>query len=255
MIDPEKSRLVLVLGATGATGCLVVEQLLERGHRVRAIVRSPAALAPDTIEHPGFELIRGTVLDLPDDDVRQALVGCDAIVCCLGHRLSFAGLFGPPWRLVRDSIRRACNLGAGGDRGKPIRVVHMCSTGCRDHANDPPVSLAQRLVVGLIRLLIPPHADNEASLAFFRHGVGALDGRIEWTVVRPDGLIDEPRVTPYTVTPSPERSAIFDPGTSSRINVAHFMAELATDDRAFEAWKSACPVLYNRAGSGVSSSA
>ncbi len=32
---------ILVVGATGATGQLVVEQLLNRGHKVRIIVRFP----------------------------------------------------------------------------------------------------------------------------------------------------------------------------------------------------------------------
>ncbi|GCB46236.1 hypothetical protein SNL152K_3534 [Streptomyces sp. NL15-2K] len=33
---------LLVLGATGATGRLVVDQALAAGHTVRALVRSPA---------------------------------------------------------------------------------------------------------------------------------------------------------------------------------------------------------------------
>ena len=35
---------VLVVGATGMTGRALVEQLLSKGHTVRAIVRSPSKL-------------------------------------------------------------------------------------------------------------------------------------------------------------------------------------------------------------------
>lgn len=46
--------LVLVIGATGQVGCRVVEQLLERGVAVRALVRNARAALP-----PGVEAARG----------------------------------------------------------------------------------------------------------------------------------------------------------------------------------------------------
>ena len=68
---------------------------------------------------------------------------------------------------------------------------------------------------------------------------------IEWTVVRPDGLTDEQSVTEYTVHPSPTRSAIFDAGKTSRINVGHFMATLITEDNLWNTWQGQMPVIYN----------
>jgi hypothetical protein len=47
-------------------------------------------------------------------------------------------------------------------------------------------------------------------------------------------LIDETKVGEYEVYASPIRSAIFDAGITSRINVGHFMADLITDD---DMWK------------------
>lgn len=41
---------ILVAGATGATGRLLTSELLNRGHSVKAIVRSPDSL-------PEFELV------------------------------------------------------------------------------------------------------------------------------------------------------------------------------------------------------
>ena len=64
--------------------------------------------------------------------------------------------------------------------------------------------------------------------------------------MRPDGLIDEDAVTEYDVHPSPIRSAIFDAGQVSRINVAHFMAELITNDETWQTWKGQMPVIYSR---------
>ena len=76
------------------------------------------------------------------------------------------------------------------------------------------------------------------------------DAVIEWVAVRPDGLIDEERVSDYEVYPSPTRSPVFDAGKTSRINVAHFMAELTTQDDPWSKWKGQMPVIYNKGFSG-----
>ena len=53
-------------------------------------------------------------------------------------------------------------------------------------------------------------------------------------------------MTAYDVHPSPTRSAIFNAGKTSRINVAHLMAELVLGDEVWERWRGQMPVLYNR---------
>src|SRR5450631_707305 len=49
---------VLILGATGATGRLVVDQALLAGHSVRALVRSPEKLTGST---PALEVVTSTL--------------------------------------------------------------------------------------------------------------------------------------------------------------------------------------------------
>jgi len=69
---------------------------------------------------------------------------------------------------------------------------------------------------------------------------------IEWVAVRPDNLIDEDQVSAYEVHPSPIRSAIFDAGMASRINVGSFMADLITENESWNRWKGQMPVIYNK---------
>jgi hypothetical protein len=69
---------------------------------------------------------------------------------------------------------------------------------------------------------------------------------IEWVVVRPDTLVNADLATEYEVHSSPTRSAIFDPGNTSRINVARFMADLITGDDLWTRWRGQMPVIYNR---------
>ena len=108
------------------------------------------------------------------------------------------------------------------------------------------ISFGQKCVVGLLRLLLPPQVDNELAADYLRTKVGQSDKHIEWTVVRPDALIDEEQVTDYDLHPSPIRSAVFDAGKTSRINVSSFMADLITDDSKWMQWRGKMPVIYNK---------
>ena len=102
---------------------------------------------------------------------------------------------------------------------------------------------------GLIRLLVPPQLDNERAADYLRVKIGQNNGTIEWAAVRPDNLIDDSEVTEYEVYSSPIRSAIFDAGVTSRINVGNFMADLITDDDIWDKWRGQMPVIYNKASS------
>ena len=108
------------------------------------------------------------------------------------------------------------------------------------------ISFGHRCVIGLLRLLLPPHVDNEKAADHLRINIGQNDRVIEWAAVRPDSLINEDHVTEYEVHPSPTRSAIFNAGSTSRINVGHFMADLITNDDTWNRWKGQMPVIYNK---------
>ncbi len=66
---------VLVVGATGYIGGRLVPRLLEAGHRVRALVRTPAKLrGRPWADNPGLEIVRGDVGDR--QSLVQAAQGC-----------------------------------------------------------------------------------------------------------------------------------------------------------------------------------
>lgn len=234
----------LVVGASGATGRQLLEQLLNRGQQVRAIVRSPENLPEVLRNQENLSLIQASVLDLSDAEMVQYVKGCDAVVSCLGHNLNFKGIFGHPRHLVTDATRRLCNAVKANKPTDPVRFVLMNTTGNRNRDLEEAISFGEKCVIGLIRLLVPPHRDNEQAADYLRIQIGQQDRAIEWAAVRPDTLINEDEVTEYEVHPSPTRSAIFDAGKTSRINVGHFMAELITDDELWNRWKGQMPVIY-----------
>ena len=93
-------KRILVVGATGGTGRLLVSQALERGYEVTAFARDPARLG---LEHERLKVVRGDVLD--SASVEAAMRGQDAVLCALGHRRYY-----PPSRILSEgtaSILRA----------------------------------------------------------------------------------------------------------------------------------------------------
>jgi nucleoside-diphosphate-sugar epimerase len=238
---------ILVAGATGATGRLLVQQLLDRGHGVRAVIRSPEKLPDASRNHPLLTLIQASILDISDEEMARQLEGCAAVASCLGHNLSWKGVFGHPRRLVTEATRRLCSAIRSNDRQGPVRFVLMNTAGNSNRDLNERLSFAHRCVIGLLRLLLPPHADNENAADYLRTDIGQSDESVQWVAVRPDNLIDEDQVTEYDVYPTPTRSAIFNAGSTSRINVAHFMADLVTDNGLWHRWRGQMPVIYNKA--------
>lgn len=238
---------VLIVGATGATGRLLVRQMLDREHDVTIIVRSPHKVAADVAAHPRLTIVHANLLDLSQAELTDHVRGCDAIASCLGHVPNLKGIYGQPRRLVTEATRRLCAAAQAAAADHPVRFVLMNTAGNSNRDLDEPLPAAHRAVIALLRLVLPPHVDNEKAADYLRTVIGQNDPVIEWVAVRPDNLIDEDAVTTYTLHPSPTRSAILDPGKTSRINVAHVMAALMTDDALWATWRGQMPVIYNAA--------
>jgi len=237
----------LIVGASGATGRQLAEQLLIREQKVKVIVRSPENLPESWKNNDRVSIIQASVLDLGEADLAKHVKDCHAVASCLGHNMSWKGIYGEPRKLVTDSVSILCNaLKKTNSANKPVKFVLMNTTGNRNRDLNEPVSTGQKLVIGLLRLLLPPQVDNEKAADYLRTKIGQKDNFIEWVAVRPDSLVNEDKVTEYEVYPSPTSSAIFDAGKTSRINVGHFMAELITENDIWNRWKGQMPVIYNK---------
>ena len=66
---------VLIIGATGGTGRILLEKAVEQGHEVTALARNPSAVAPRDYRP---RVLRGNVLD--PDAVEAAVSGQDAML-------------------------------------------------------------------------------------------------------------------------------------------------------------------------------
>jgi hypothetical protein len=222
---------VLVLGASGATGRLVVMQLLKRQINTRIVVRESAILSAEILDHPLVEIERGNIAEFDDSEIIGLLQDCDAIVSCLGHNITLKGMFGKPRNLERAD--------------KKVRLILMSTTAYTNTMTGEKNSSGEKIILSILKLLLPPHRDNVMAADYLHEGIGKEHEKIEWIAVRPDALINRDNVSAYDVHESPIRSPIFNAGTTSRINVGQFMVELVLNEELWQEWKFKMPVIYN----------
>ncbi|HET8618177.1 MAG TPA: SDR family oxidoreductase [Acidimicrobiales bacterium] len=130
---------VLVTGATGYLGGRLVPELLDAGHRVRCLVRSPAKLT-DAVWHDSVEVVEGDVTDAAALD--RALAGID-VAYYLVHSMGGSGAFEETDRRAAASFRDAAG------RSHVGHVVYLGGLG-RDDDPDLSRHLRSRHEVGRV---------------------------------------------------------------------------------------------------------
>lgn len=234
---------ILVVGATGMTGSSLVRQLLEGGHKVRAIVRSTQRLPVEVLNNPNLTIIEAAVLDLSERELQEQVKNCSAVISCLGHVMDFNGLFGHPKNLCTDATRRLCDAIENNNSIESTKFILMNSVGVRNSDFDEKRTLFDRAILGLLRFALPPHRDNETAAEHLHEIIGERNNHIEWCSVRPDTLINA-EISSYEIVQSPV-TGIFTGRPTSRTNVAHFMVALIESTTLWSEWKFKMPVIMN----------
>ena len=236
---------VLVLGASGATGRLVVSQLVNREISTRIVIRENAKLPEDILKNKLLDIVIGNITEFDSVKNSALIEGCDAIVCCLGHNITFKGIFGKPQMLVYQSLKNVCDAIINSSN-KKAKVVLMNTTGNENKEINEKRSFGERIILSILTALLPPQKDNVSASKYLSVVIGKNNKKIEWAVVRPDALLNDDKESPYEVFEAIIRSPIFNPGRTSRINVSHFMTELITNEELWQKWKNKMPVIYNK---------
>jgi nucleoside-diphosphate-sugar epimerase len=180
--------MFLVFGGTGGTGQHFIRLALAEGHRVRALVRTPAKLELQDQVHQSsnLELVTGSITDsdsiLPQS-LDSLLINVDYVVCMLGDKvlqsqqkicLPFIQLLIPSMR--RNGVKRI--LYQAGGLSKPY------------NGSLSPILWILRNTIA--RSFNGQHEDNEAVMKYFGeectpakgNGNGKGKGDIEWIVHR-----------------------------------------------------------------------
>lgn len=233
----------LVLGASGATGKLVVQQLVKKNIQVRIVVRESAIIHSQISDDKNIEVIKGNINDFEIAKIKDLVKDCDSVICCLGHNINIKGILGPPHKLVFNTVVKI--IEALQSRELNPKFILMSTTAYTNRKTGEINSFGEKIVFSLLKVLLPPHKDNMLAADHLVYNVGSKT-KVDWVAVRPDSLFDEELVSEYEIHNSKIRSPIFNPGKTSRINVSNFMVELMTNDQLWQEWKYKTPVIYNK---------
>ncbi len=194
--SPKSSMRLFILGATGGTGRALIDQALERGHRVTAFVRSPQKLGSP---REGVTVLQGDPRSV--DELRAALPDHDAVLSALGPP-------GPgPTTIVGDAARSTVTaMQAAGVR----RLLVVGVAVLFEHEGI--------LSAILRRTLLRNVAKDSAEMERVVRASG-----LDWTIVRPPRLTNGPLTRRYGV--SDDRMPRDARLTVSRADVAHFLLE------------------------------
>ena len=167
---------LLVVGASGGTGRLVVSQALERADEVHAFVRRPGALPT----HTRMLEVVGT-LPADRDALVQAARGQDAVISTIGVGKSFT-----PNGLIESSVPV---LVSAMKSANVRRLVFTSAFGIGPTWQDTP--LVPRIFMRT--LLRRVYRDKEAGEAQL------ISSGLDWTLVYPTGLTDGAATNTYRV--------------------------------------------------------
>jgi uncharacterized protein YbjT (DUF2867 family) len=168
--DPQGATKILVLGATGATGRLIVNQAVARGYDVTVLVRS----AEKARDITGAKLIVGDARD--ETALRAALKGREAVVSALGTPVS-------PFREVTLLSTATRALVSAMKAEQVSRLVCITGMGAGDSAGHGGF-VADNVIFPL--LLKKVYADKNRQEAIVR------DSGLDWVLVRPSILNNKP---------------------------------------------------------------
>ena len=194
---------VIIIGATGATGQILMREALAQGHEVTALARNPSAVAP---EDPRLRVLQGNALDA--SEVEAAVAGQDAVLSALGTRSARrTTLFSESTQNVISAMKKQ------GVR----RLVCITGIGTGDSKGHGGF-LYDRVILPFVVKNVYEDKDRQEE--------AIRQSALDWVIVRPARLTDEPAKGEYRVFLGGSYTA----QTISRADVAAFMLAQLTDD-------------------------
>jgi putative NADH-flavin reductase len=191
---------LLIIGATRGIGFQLLEQALQVGHAVTALVRDPNKMPR---QYEGLRVVLGDILNL--ESVQRAMVEQEAVCVTIGTGITWkpVTVFSQGTRNVLEAMRRQ------GVR----RLICITGIGAGDSKGHGGF-LYDRLFNPL--LLKSIYEDKDRQEALIRAS------ETEWTIVRPGFLTNGPLTKKYQVIT--DLTGVTS-GKISRADVAHFILE------------------------------
>ena len=198
---------LLIIGGTGGTGRELINQALDSGHQVTALIRNPNKLK---IVHPNLKVIQGNVLDI--DKVQEVVEGQEAVLSALGHKRFFIKT-----TILSEGIR---NIIAAMEKHGVKRLICITSLGI----NDSRFKLGLYYTLFVIPVIVFFYfRDKKKQEKLIK------SSKLNWTIVRPGQLTYGKKRGVYKHGPNTGNYILTK--MISRADVAHFMISQLTDER------------------------
>jgi len=200
---------ILIFGASGRTGLQLVEQALEAGHFVTAVVRSPEKFA---LGHKNLYVHKGDVLDL--NSFNHVMKGHDVILSALGATST------APTTVFSEGVR---NMIQAMNVSGLSRLVVLSALAVEI---NPIMPWWQRL---FIRYILQPILKNMYADTLKMEYI-LKQSRLDWTIMRPPQLVDKKVSGQYRVEVGNHLSGA---NRISRADLAHYIIHHLFDERIY----------------------
>ena len=194
---------LLIFGATGSVGRLLVEQALAENHIVTAFVRDPTKLP---IKHTNLHIAQGDVLDYPS--VEKPMRNQDVVLCSLGA----GGKGDLRAEGTKNIIRAMENTGVK-------RLICQSTLGAGDSRGNLNFFWKYIMFGMLLKAAYNDHQLQEKYV---------MQSALDWIIVRPAAFTDGVRTGNYKHGFGPEANGLTL--KISRADVADFMLRQLTDN-------------------------
>ncbi|KAI8740072.1 flavin reductase (NADPH) [Biomphalaria glabrata] len=207
---------IMMIGATGPTGLLIISEALARGYDVIALVRSPEKM---TMMHPKLKVVQADILK--SEDVAENLKGCDAVLSAVGSRagmMSHCDVYSKSGEAVVDAMRQT----------GVKRFIAITSWATKDSSDVP---FIWRWVVKPVFLFFMKNVLND--MRMLEDYLQKECSDIDYTVVKPPSLTNNTSKGNKIIS---KEGQYISSGQSaiSRQDVAKFMLDHITHQGSFQ---------------------
>ena len=201
---------IIVFGASGGTGLEVVEQALEAGHHVTAILRHPDKLS---IRHEQLRIIQGDVLK--PQTFENLFFGVDVVISCLGSRNR------EPTTVYSEGVANILT------EMKKVDVTRIICLSAGAVVVPPNATFISKVIIKHIlqRIFKYIYADMLKMETVLKHS------DLNWTVIRPPRLLTGDMTGIYrTIT----NESLPNMSSLKRADLAHYIIHHLEDEKTFK---------------------
>ena len=163
---------IVLFGASGPTGQLMISEAIRRNHSVVALARNPEKI---NLSHPNLRMVQGDVMNFADVD--KIVNGMDVVISALGVSAQIKDKDLPPTR-----SNGTANLIKAMNKHGVKRIICITSQGAGDTKHS--AGLIMRFLVAFMWKNRFKDVNKQEKLLFESH--------LDYTIVRPPALTNQP---------------------------------------------------------------